>query len=564
MKKLRRLSKFVFEIVLLPLLLSSLFPSVYLNRVENQKQWSSNNLTASIIPLTYRRLEEREEHIYLGPRESVTFSAPHQSEGLKFERTHVIMDATNRLFLKEVGTDLYVETYNYWGGDVGAWTQNDNFTLTNPSGENQELFLKISNEYSSTRYVTDIVNGTQHSITFTTDTAANTVRLSWGFFGALKYLEINGSQVDVSDVSSNNRLPIMLEYTGFGARFDLHPPLIIYNTAFTIRLEERDLPPNPQSPRIGAWMYQHKVITLNPYQEFLVEVPNVKGWTYRNGLINSNLTVSMYPVPYPFKLVNLAVWNPEENPISATPLDTTFGIRNLSNKTHHVSFDTTLFYWQNQTGMTYSHQINTTETSIYHKLSINVSDASVGAELGLKGQYLSFGSTGKTLRYDAPDPVGRFRGSYIPLKEGSYTLVTMEPRIASNITVNVDDLHLSATLNFSVIYDGDPYANAKITVLQRGMFTTTTYETLSDKNGRASIIVRANVPEVEGLDITVTKDAYNYEKKIISVAVGTLWISAAVLVVVTVTLSFLYLRMRRKRMNKRKGVSGAQTSISQV
>jgi len=549
-KDLKRLNKFIFEIAVLTLLLMGFFPSVCLNGVENQKLWFSGDLTTRIVPLTYTIYEEREEHIYLSPRASVTFSAPQQSGGCKFTGTDVIMNATNRLFLKEIGTDLYVETYDYWGGNLGAWTPNNNFTLTNTGEEIQELFLKIINRYSRRAFIKDVVNGTQHSIKFTTDTVANTVRVTWGFFGALKYLEVNGSQVDVSDVSSTIRHPIMFEHLLYGARFDLHPPLRIYSTSFTLKLEERALPPNPQSPRIAAMMIQNNVITLNPYQEFLFQVPNVNGWTFSNGLISSNITLAMYPTPYPFKLVNLAVWNPEETPVLATLLDTTFGIRNLSNKTYRLSFDTTLYYWQNQTSMTYSHQVNITETSIYHKLSINVSDASIGAELGLRGQYLIFGSAGKTLRYDAPDPVGRFEGSYIPLREGSYILITKEPRIASNVTVSVDDLHLSATLNFSVIYDGSPYANAKITVLQKGVFTSATYETSSDENGKASIIVRANGPEVEELDITVSKDAYNYAKKVITFAVGTLWIAIAVFGVVTVTLSFLYLRMRRKRIKK--------------
>jgi len=547
-KKLRRSHKFIFEIVVLPFLLSGLFSSVYLNRVENQKPWFSNDLITRIVPLTYTRLEEREEHIYLGPRESVPFSASNPSEGFKFRGTDVIMDATNRLFLREISTDLYVETYDYWDGNLGAWTPNNIFTVTNPGGEIQELFLKIINRYSRTTYVTDIANGTEHSIAFTTDTAADRVIVSWGFFGALKYLEVNGSQVDVSDVASFNRSSIMLENFPYASAFHLPHPLRIQNTTFVIKLEERKLPMRPESPCIAAILINNDVITLNPRQEFLFEIPEVEGWTYSNGALFCNVTPSIYPTPYPFKLVNLAVWNPEETPVSATPLDTTFGIRNLSNKTYHVTFDTALYYCQNQTGLTYSHQIvNSTETWIYHKLSVNVSNAKVGAELGFKGQYLMFGSTGKIIRYDAPDPVGRFEGSYIPLKKGSFTLITMEPRITSNITISVDDLHLSATLNLIVMYDGAPYANAKISVLQRGMFTSANYESSTDENGIANIVVRASGPEVESLDITVTKDAFNYEKKIITVTVGTLWISAAVFVVATVTLSFLYLRMRRAR-----------------
>ena len=547
MNKLKSLAKLVFQIAMFSLVFSALFSSVYMIRVGNERSPVSNNLSVRTVPVTYMRLEEKEHHIYMSPKESATFSAPNQSEGFKFTGTQIIVDAANRSFLKEMKTDLYVESYDYWDGSLGAWTPNTSFTLTNPDTETQELFLKTIDRYSRRTYVLDMVNGTEHLITFKTEAAADRVMMSWGFFGALEYLEVNGSQVDVSNVSSSNRLPIMLEHISFGGSFHLPHPLRIRNTVFSLRLEERDFLPPPQSPHIIAMMIQHRVITLNPFQEFLFEVPKVTGWTYSYGVFYGNLTPSMYPTPYPFKLVNLAIWNPQEKPVSATPLDTNFGIRNLSNKTYHLSFDTALYYWQNKTGITFSHQANITETSIYHKICVNVSDAGVGAESGLNAQYLVFGSTGKTLSYDAPDHIGRFEDSYIPLKEGSYTLITMEPKIVPNISVNVDDLHLSATLNISVTYDEDPYANAEITVLQKGMITRTTYKTYTDATGRASITVRANDPGIQELDIMITKEPHNYTKQTINIAVGIFWILAAVLVVGTITLSLFYFRIWRRR-----------------
>lgn len=547
--KLKALPKLVFQIVMSSLVFAAFF-SVYMIGVGNESSPASNNLSVCTVPVTYIRLEEKEHHIYLSPRESATFRASNQSEGFKFRGTQIIMNAANRSFLEEMKTDLYTESYDYWDGSLGAWTPNSSFTLTNPISETQELFLKTINRYSRRTYVSDTVNGTEHFITFKTEAPADRVMMNWGFFGALKYLEVNGSQVDVSNVSSFNRLPIMLEHISFGCSFHLPHPLRIHNTVFSLRLEERDILPPPQSPHIVAMIIQHHVITLNPFQEFLFEVPKVKNWTYSYGVFYGNLTPSMYPTPYPFKLVNLAVWNPEEKPVSATPLDTKFGIRNLSNKTHHLSFDTALYYWQNKTGMTFSHQANITETAIYHKICVNVSDADVGAESGLNAQYLVFGSTGKTLSYDAPDPVGRFEDTYIPLKEGSYTLITMEPKIVPNITVDVDDLQLSATLNINVTYDGEPYANAEITVLQKGMVTGATYKTYTDATGRASITVRAKELGIQELDIMITKDVHNFTMQTINVAVGILWILVTVLVVGATILSFLFFRLRRKRNRK--------------
>jgi hypothetical protein len=116
-------------------------------------------------------------------------------------------------------------------------------------------------------------------------------------------------------------------------------------------------------------------------------------------------------------------------------------------------------------------QVNVTETSIYHNLAVQVSDASVGAELGLSGQYVAFRPVGKILSYTAPDPVGMYQTSYMPLRSGNYSLVTVDPRIVLNTTAIVDDLHLRTTLDLNVTYNGDPFSNANISVRQKGTFT---------------------------------------------------------------------------------------------
>ncbi len=218
------------------------------------------------------------------------------------------------------------------------------------------------------------------------------------------------------------------------------------DTSFLFKLQENGLK-NPTSPYIGAWVFKHNEITLNPQQDFYLEVPALEGWTYAYGVIDSNITLSLYSPEYPFKLTNLAVYDPYQAPLLATPTNTTFGVSNISNQTYSIYFDMTLYYWQNQTSsISYFDQVNVTETSIYHNLSVQVSNADVGSELGLFGQYLAFRSVGKTLSYTAPDPVGLYQASYMPLKNGNYTLVSVEPRIVQNTTAIVDDLHLKTTL----------------------------------------------------------------------------------------------------------------------
>lgn len=545
--KLKRTAKLVSQIVTLTLVFVAMCSSVHISGIEDEKPRVSSILNVNAVPVTFIRHEEEEHHIYLSPGEPATFSAPTPSDGFRFTSTQIIMNAANQSFLKEIEMDLYIQSYDYWNGSLGAWTPNSSFTLTNPIREEQELFLKIINRYSRGTYALDMINGTEHSITFKTDDAADRVMMNWGFSGVLKSLEVNGSQVDVSNVSSFNQLPIMLEYLSYRGSLHLPHPRRIRNTVFSLRLEETDPPPPPQSPHIAAILIQQHVITLNPTQEFLFQVPEVAGWSYSYGVFYGNLTSSKYPTPYPFQLINLALWNPEETPVSATPLDTTFGIRNLSNQTYHVSVETALYYWQNTTGITSFHQANITEDSIYHNICVNISDASVGTESGLRAQYLTFGSTGKTLSYDAPDPVGRFEDSYIPLKQGSYTLMTVEPRILANITTNVDDLHLSVTLTFRVTYDGAPYANAEITVLHRRTPTNASHKTYTNANGQANITISANEIGIHELDIIIKKDTYNYTKQTINVAVGILWIAAAIFAVGTITLSLLYFKKLRKR-----------------
>jgi hypothetical protein len=529
--------------MLFPLLLSTLFSSVHSDRVANQNQLLSSNLTANSVPLTYTKIQQREEHIFLNPGASVTFNATDQLDGFKLRSTHVNIDSTNRTFLKEIGTDLYFETYNYlFAGTVGAWTPNDTFTITNPGAATQEIFLKISNTYSHVAYASDIVNATEHLISFRTDVIADQFSVNWGFFGVLESLEINGSQYDPAIVSSANRL--MMEDVSYAAVIYS----LITNTSFVFKLQDNGLP-YPASPYIGAWVFQHNEITLNPYQKFLFEIPDLKGWTYAYGVIDSNITLSIYSPQYPFKLINLAVYDPDQTPVLATPTNTTFGISNLSNQTYEVSFDTTLYYWQNQTNsITFSDQVNVTENSIYHNLSVYVSNANVGSELGLKGQYVAFRPTGKTLSYIAPDPVGKYLTSYLPLKTGNYTLVTVEPRIIANITSSVDDLHLRATLNFSVTYDGNPYPNANITVYQKGTFTDGTYSKLTDENGKASIIVRANAPEADELDINVAKNDFNYTNQVFTFTIGIMWFLIGSIAIVLIIASLLYLRMHKKRI----------------
>ena len=108
---------------------------------------------------------------------------------------------------------------------------------------------------------------------------------------------------------------------------------------------------------ISAFVLDHKEITLGQHQEFLFEIPKLNGWNYLATSAYTNLTASLYPQPYPFQLVNMSVWDSNENPLLTTALDVTFGVRNLSNETYSIGFDILYYYWQNQTGLTFSHEI---------------------------------------------------------------------------------------------------------------------------------------------------------------------------------------------------------------
>ena len=245
----------------------------------------------------------------------------------------------------------------------------------------------------------------------------------------------------------------------------------------------------------------------------------------------------------------MSVWDSNENPLLTTALDVTFGVRNLSNETYSIGFDILYYYWQNQTGLTFSHEIiGNDSASITHEVLANVSDANIGADLGLSGQYLLFQVPGKTTIFQAPDQVGKFEKTYIPLRQGLYKLVTRENKIVADVRINVNDLLLSNTLNFRVTYNGDAYANAEITVTQSGTFTNRTYSGSTDQNGEAEITVHSNGPEFDHLSIKISKDEFNYIEQTINYVMGTSWFVIIVLAFTLVAvLAILYVRKRRKQ-----------------
>lgn len=301
---------------------------------------------------------------------------------------------------------------------------------------------------------------------------------------------------------------------------------------------------------ISAIFLRHEEITLEALGEFTFDLPEVEGWNYLATALYSNLTVSLYPEPYPFQLVNLAVWEPEDNPLLLTAVDTTFEVRNLSNEAYGIGFDIVYYYWQNETGLAFSHEIigNYSE-SIVHEVVANVFDANVGADSGLSGQYIQFLAPGKIIGFDAPDSVGKYENFYIPLRQGSYKLITQEKRITANITSSVNDLFLSNTLNFRVTYNGDLYANAEVTVTQRGDFSNRTYKAFTNQNGEAEITIHSSGPELNQLSIRVSKDEFNYVEQTIDYMVGTSWYVIIILALVAVAvLAILYVRKRRKKL----------------
>ena len=527
----------ITKIIILLSLSSLLLSTTSANTTKKQEIDLSNS---SYIPITYTRLDVREEHIFLNPKESITYNAPLKMDDFHFTRTHTTIGASNPQFLREMTMDLFVETYNYWGENLGAWTDNNNFTLTNPKEETQELFLKINNRYSRRRYVTDNIEGNQHTITFKTDTPTDRVYVYWGFAAALKDLEVNGTKTNESDMISSNETPIMMEYTFRAASFRLPSPTKIENSTFKIVIEDLNLPERPNSPRINAWIYPETTITLHPNQQFDFQIPGIQGWSYSNAGFASNITPSMYPTPYPFEVTNLAIWNPQENPVSTTPTDMNFGIRNLSNQTYQLASYPTLYYWQNQTAIEYTHQTSKTKTAITHTYSVNISDTTVDSHLGLKGHYLTFGATGKTIKFDAPEKVGKFSNSYIPLKEGTYTLTTIEPKIEHNTSINTNDLNLTTIININVTYDQDPYANAKITINQKGIFTQKTYETTTNEKGQATITIYSGLPDIEELEIHIKKDNYNNITHIVNLTIGSLWIALIAITVLGTIIIVIY------------------------
>jgi len=100
-----------------------------------------------------------------------------------------------------------------------------------------------------------------------------------------------------------------------------------------------------------------------------------------------------------------------------------------------------------------------------------------------------------------------------------------------------------------VTYNWNPYPNANVAVHQKGTFTDRTYNALTDQDGKASIVVTANAPEAEELDVKVSKDSYNYSSEVFTLAVG---ITCLLIVVIAVDLliaaSVIYLRKHRKRI----------------
>ncbi len=318
-------------------------------------------------------------------------------------------------------------------------------------------------------------------------------------------------------------------------------------TSVVLKLQEGNIP-NPTSPYIGAWVFKRNYITLSPHQDYMFDVPDLNDWTYAYGIITCNITLSLYPQPYPFKLVNLAVYDPDQIPLLCTPTNTTFGISNLSDDTYSIYFDTTLYYWQNQTSsITHNDQVNITETSVYHNLNVNVPSATVGSELGLSGQYVAFQYVGKILSYTAPDPVGRYQRMYMPLKSGDYNLVTVDPRIVQEATISVDDFGLRATINVVVTFDGDPCPNANVIVHQEGTFTDRTYTAITDQNGEANIVVAAGAPEADQFTIKVAKDAYNTAEQVLGAMIGITWIVIVLLVIILIVVSLIFLRRHKKQ-----------------
>jgi hypothetical protein len=532
-----------FSIALLLLLLVAVFFSVETRRVNSEE-----NSETRLVPVEWLRSEEQEEHVFLDAEDSVTFGALEEVDGLRFVKIDVLIDSPNASFLGEISTDLYIGSYDYFGS-LGAWTPNSNFTITNPTADRQEVFLKIVRNYLQTAYAVDTIVGREHTIEFTSGPAADRVFVRWGVYAALKYVEANQSEVYFSSINRTQN-PVIVEFLPHYLSFQLPGSQRISRTHFLLRLEEREMEPPSGYCYVSALLLQHEEITLGALEEFAFDLPEVNGWNYLATVAYTNLTVSLYPEPYPFQLINLAVWEPEENPLLLTAVDTTFGIRNLSNESYKIGFDIAYYYWQNQTGLVFSHEIVGSDfESIAHEVVVNVFDANVGGDQGLTGQYLQFLVPGKITGFEAPDPVGKYEKFYIPLRQGDYTLTTQEKRIIANITSNLNDPFLSNTLNFLVAYNGDAYANAEVTVSQRDAFTDRTYKAFTDQNGEAKITIHSDGPGLNHLSITVSKDEFNYVEQTIDYTVGNSWYVIIIVAFIAVAvLAILYLRKRRKKL----------------
>ncbi len=491
------------------------------------------------------RSDEQMDHIFLQSGQTIVYNASSRtSDGLNFDSFSVQMNSTDLAFLQQLVTDLYIESYDYFGA-LGAWTSRQNFTITNPTAVTQELFLRIVRNYQQTTYAPDIIAGEEHTIGFSTSPEADRVFVRFGFFAALIQAQVNGSEVDFGNPTRSPDA-IRVEYLPNYVSFQI-PPNRIQNSNFIVKVEERDFSAPSSYCYISALIVQHRDISLAPKQKFLFDLPALKGWSYLAGAAYTNLTASAYPQPYPFQLINMSIWDPTQTPLLVTALDTTFGVLNISNQTWALSFDLLFYYWQNQTALAFTHRIlSDTLQSIIHEVSVNVSDANVGSDLGLSGQYLRFQVPGATIGFEAPDPVGKYPQSYIPLRKGAYTLETSEPRISAEVTSQIDELQLTNTLHFNVTYGGDPYANAAITVTQRGTFTSRTYNIVTDQNGLATIALHSGEPEQVLLSVTVAKDQDNVSEKTISYFIGTAWI-ATVAVLVAVFLMLVWLVMRRHK-----------------
>ncbi len=508
-----------------------------------------------LVQIQCLRSEPQDEHVFLNPQQSLTYSAAEELDGLKFVNVVVQANSTNPSFLRELSSDLFIKSYDYFGG-LGAWTSNRTFTLANPTAVRQELFLRIVRNYEQNSYTVDNIVGNLHTIDFTSGPAANRVFVRWGIFAALKYLEINQSEVNFSNLNGNST-SVRLEFLPTYASFQLPAPQRIQGTHFLLRVEEEQkfFPPNSFC-YVSAFKLDHREVVLGPGQQFLFDVPEVSGWSFVAAAAYTNLTPSLYPHLYPFELVNMAVWDPNTNPLLVTVLATAFGVRNLSNETYSLGIDALYYYWQNQSGLTFSHEvIGSDESSIIHRLFANVTDETVGADVGLSGQYLRFQVPGKMVSFDAPNPVGRYEDSYIPLREGGYTVFTREDRIVVNVTSRLDDLLLTNTLRIEVNFNGEPIGGAAIALKQTGTFSNRTYNTSTDQYGKASISIYSNAPELNQLDLEVSKDEFNYVKQRVNYIVGVSWITAIVLAaVVLVALALLLVLRRRKPLYAKAAV----------